>query len=333
MKALITGGTGFAGSFLAEYLSLKGFDVAVTGLEKGPDLTAFSAASSFRFFAVDVCDEQAVFSVIRAFRPERLYHLAAQSNVPYSFRCPKHTFEVNVFGTINVLEAVAKLAPNCRVLVTCSAEEYGLVDPSQNPINEMHPLRPSNPYAVSKVAQDMVSFQYHITNKLYVVRVRAFNHIGPRQSPSFVVSSFAKQVAEIEVGKRKPILKVGNLDAQRDFTDVRDVVKAYSSALESLPPGSVANVCSGRAIRIAEVLRILLSKTTATIRVEKDPALLRPLDAPVIIGDPSYIRKTTGWVPTIDIEQSIADTLDYWRTKVRQDERNRKVNEISPQGW
>ncbi|HAW58644.1 MAG TPA: GDP-mannose 4,6-dehydratase [Bacteroidales bacterium] len=317
MKALITGGAGFAGSFLAEYLLDLGYEVAVADLESERWVKLSSVACKIPFFQVDVRDRRTVKKAIQSFRPDRLYHLAAQSSVAYSFQQPKETVDINFFGTLNVLETVAEVIPECRILVTCSAEEYGLVKPDENPIKESQVFRPVNPYAVSKIAQDAISFQYSVTHKLYVVRVRPFNHIGPRQSPAFAVASFAKQIAEIEQKRNEPNLRVGNLMAQRDFTDVRDIARAYYLALEHLPGGSVANVCSGRAMRIADVLSILQDMTEVELRIERDPARTRPSDIPVLVGDPTYINITTGWKPEILIERSLSYTLDYWRNQSR----------------
>lgn len=317
MKALVVGGTGFAGSFLAEYLLELGFEVAVTGRDRERWLHGSPIACRVQFFNVDVRDKAAVRNTIQSFQPERLYHLAAQSSVSESFRDPEGTFAVNVLGTINVLGAVAESCPSCRVLVVCSAEEYGLVQPGENPVREDQPFRPVNPYAVSKIAQDVASFQYHAAHGLHIVRARPFNHIGPRQSARFAVASFAKQIAEIESGTREPVLQVGNLTAHRDFTDVRDVVRAYHLFLEHLPSGAVANVCSGRAIAIGDILSMLLNSTSVRVRVEHDPTLERPVDIPLIVGDPSFARCASGWQAVIPIERTLVDTLAYWRAFAR----------------
>jgi GDP-4-dehydro-6-deoxy-D-mannose reductase len=214
---------------------------------------------------------------------------------------------------LNVLEGVARVRPQCRVLVVGSSEEYGLVAPEDVPVDEDTPLRPLNPYALSKVAQDLMGLQYYLTRNLHVVRVRPFNHIGPRQRLGFVAPDFASQIAAAELGQQPPVLEVGNLEARRDFSDVRDVVRAYVLLLTEGEPGEVYNVGAGRSHSIRELLDRLLAMSRVPIEVRQDPGRMRPSDMPDIVCDASRIRERTGWQPTISFEQSLGDVLAYWR--------------------
>jgi GDP-4-dehydro-6-deoxy-D-mannose reductase len=214
------------------------------------------------------------------------------------------------------MEGVRSLGLSSRIQVAGSSEEYGLVDPDELPITESQPLRPLSPYAVSKVSQDMLAYQYHQSYGLDVVRTRGFNHTGPRRGSVFVCSNFAFQIASIELGRQEPVLRVGNLEARRDFTDVRDMVRAYALALEKGKPGEVYNICSGRSVSIQHVLDLLLERTTAKIAVETDPQRLRPSDVPVLEGSAERFHADTGWQPRIPFEQTLADLLDYWRARL-----------------
>jgi GDP-4-dehydro-6-deoxy-D-mannose reductase len=218
---------------------------------------------------------------------------------------------------VNILHTAARLQSTARILVIGSMDEYGRIDPRDLPIGEETPLRPDSPYGVSKIAQDFLGLQYFLSHQLNVVRVRPSNHIGPRQNEQFVTSNFAKQVAEIEIRAREPVLRVGNLDAQRDFTDVRDMVRAYFLALERGTPGEVYNIGSGRAVTIQAVVEMLLRQSRVAIRVQQDPARLRPSDTPTLICDAAKLRAQTGWTPTIPLEQSLRDILDYSRSQVK----------------
>ncbi len=229
---------------------------------------------------------------------------------------PWATIEKNIRAQVNLLHAVTQQDLRPRILIIGSNEEYGRVEPEDLPINEDTPLRPDSPYGVSKIAQDFLGLQYFLSHNLHVVRVRPFNHIGPRQNDRFVAASFAKQIAEIEAGAREPVIFVGNLEAQRDFTDVRDMVRAYVLALERGAPGEVYNIGSGKAYSIRQLLNTFLSMTTAEIRVAQDPARSRPSDTPITVCDASKFRKQTGWEPQIEFEQTVRDTLEHWRAKV-----------------
>jgi GDP-4-dehydro-6-deoxy-D-mannose reductase len=262
-------------------------------------------------------DLQALKELFAATRPDYVYHLAAQAFVPASWADPWSTLENNMRGQLNVLLAAIALGTEPRVLVVGSADEYGIVGAGELPIKETNPLRPNSPYAVSKVAQDMLGYQYYASHKLPVVRVRPFNHIGPGQSPAFVASDFAKQIAEAETGLREPVMQVGNLDARRDFSDVRDIVRAYYLAISQGEAGEVYNLGAERSYSIREVLKALLDLSTTPIKVEQDPTRLRPSDVPEIVSDCDKFRSLTGWQAEIPLEQSLSDILDWWRAQVR----------------
>jgi GDP-4-dehydro-6-deoxy-D-mannose reductase len=313
-RVLITGVTGFAGSHLADYLLTRG-DCEVFGIQRWRSRTENIEHLRGRISLVE-CDLRDAFSTRDALgqiRPDFVFHLAAQSFVPTSWSAPTESLVTNIVGQLNLFEAVRKLGLRCRIQIACSSEEYGLVQPDELPIRETNPLRPLSPYAVSKVAQDMLAYQYWMSWRLECVRTRGFNHEGPRRGPVFVASDFAKQISDIERGLKPPLVSVGNLEATRDFTDVRDMVRAYWLALEKCEPGEVYNLCSGRGWVIREVLDMLLGMTKAKIEVRQDPARLRPSDVPILVGDPSRFRKATGWEPTIPFEQTLRDMLDYWR--------------------
>jgi len=316
MKALITGITGFAGSHLAELLLSEGVEVFGTARWRSKMENVEHLLDSITLVECDLRDAGSLAKVVAEVRPDHVYHLAAQSFVPTSWKAPVETLTTNVVGQVNLFEALRSHAPNARVQIAGSSEEYGLVHERELPIREENPLRPLSPYGVSKVGQDVMGFQYHRSYGMAIVRTRAFNHTGPRRGEVFATSSFAKQIAMIEKGKQEPALRVGNLEAKRDFSDVRDVVRGYGLAIEKGVPGEVYNICSGVARSIREVLDTLLRLTKANIRVEQDPSRLRPSDVPVLMGDSSKFRKQTGWEPKIPFEQTMSDLLDYWRERV-----------------
>lgn len=266
---------------------------------------------------VDLMDAAALKEFCAEMQPDYIFHLAAQSFVPKSWEDPWATLENNIRAQLNILEAAVRLDPMPRVLVIGSADEYGLVHPGELPIRETNPLRPSSPYAVSKVAQDLLGYQYAVSYKLPAIRVRPFNHLGPRQSDAFVASSFARQIAEAELGQREPVVRVGNLSAKRDFSDVRDIVRGYYLAITMGEPGEVYNLGSERSHSIQELLTILQSLSTVAVRIEQDPARMRPSEVPELLSDCSKFRALTGWQTQIPFERTLADVLDDWRTKVR----------------
>jgi GDP-4-dehydro-6-deoxy-D-mannose reductase len=318
MRALITGITGFAGSHLAEYLLSLG-DVEVHGIRRwrSPLENIEGILDRVTLHDTELRDTHAVRQLVSRIRPTRIYHLAAQSFVPTSWHSPGDTLMNNISAELNLFEAAVKeKIEDVRVQCAGSSEEYGLVYPEETPIKETNPLRPLSPYAVSKVAQDYLAYQYHQSYGLHTIRTRGFNHTGPRRGDVFVTSNFAKQVAEIEAGKREPVMMVGNLEARRDFTDVRDTVRAYHISLEKCTPGEVYNICSGRAWSIREMLDLLLDMASIKVEVRQDPARMRPSDVELLIGDNTRLREATGWEPTIPFEQTMRDLLDYWRARV-----------------
>ena len=224
--------------------------------------------------------------------------------------------EVNIVGSANLFEATRQAGIDPVIQIACSSEEYGLVHDNELPIKEENPLRPLSPYAVSKVAMDYLGYQYFQSYKVRVVRTRGFNHTGPRRGETFAESNFAKQIALIEKGKQEPVIHVGNLEAQRDYTDVRDMVRAYLLAVEKCDPGDVYNIAVGKAIRIGDMLKLLLSYSKANVTIQEDPARMRPSDVPVLIGDNSKFVKKTGWKPNIPFEKTMEDLLNYWRERV-----------------
>jgi GDP-4-dehydro-6-deoxy-D-mannose reductase len=264
----------------------------------------------------DLRDPEGVRALVDEVQPDYIFHLAAQSFVPASFSDPWDTLENNIRAELNLLEAVRRSERDVRVLVVGSNEEYGAPRPEELPQTEDSPLRPNNPYAVSKVAQDFLGFQYYLAYGVPVVRVRPFNHTGPGQAPRFVVPAFASQIARVEVGLQEPVMQVGNLDAARDFTDVRDIVRAYHLAVTQGESGEVYNLASGQAQSVQGLLETLLSYSKTDIRVERDPARYRPVDVPVVYGSSEKFHHRTGWEPQIPFEQTLRDTLEYWREQV-----------------
>lgn len=318
MRVLITGVTGMMGGFLARELRRQDPDVEILGTyrwrSRMENVEAIRNQLGLR--ECDVRDASSVRRLIADVRPDRVFHLAAQSNVLTSRHAPADTIATNVVGLVNLLEAIRESHPAARVLVPGSSEEYGLQHPEELPIRETNPLRPLSPYAVSKVTQDMTGLQYFESYHLHIVRTRAFNHSGPGREDVFVESNFAHQIAEIEAGLRGPELFVGNLDVVRDYSDARDVARAYILALESGVPGEVYNICSGRGRRIGDVLNSLLAMSGVEARIVVDPARLRDREALELVGDPTRFREATGWVPTIDFEQTLRDLLDSWRRRL-----------------
>ncbi len=317
MKILITGVTGFVGSHLAEYcLSLdQQVEVIGTCRWRSRRENIEHLEDAINLYECDLRDASSVKTLLADIQPERIFHLAAQSYVPSSWNSPGETITTNVIGQLNIFEAMRETNSTASIQIAGSSEEYGLVHPEEAPITEENPLRPLSPYAVSKVAQDMLAYQYFQSYGLKVVRTRAFNHTGPRRGDVFVTSNFAKQIAEIEAGQRPPVIHVGDLNPKRDFTDVRDIVRAYWLSLEHCSLGEVYNVASGKAYRIKEVLEILLDNSGQDIEVVEDPERLRPSDVPLLLGDNSRFCKATGWAPEIPFEETAKDLLDYWRER------------------
>ncbi len=316
MRALITGAGGFVGKYLCDYL-LAHTDWELLGTVYPHPVVDEQPEPRLQLRYADLRDREGVRALVDEVQPDYIFHLAAQASVPASFADPWDTLENNIRAELNLLEAVRQSGREVCVLVVGSNEEYGAPEPDELPLTETSPLRPTNPYAVSKVAQDFLGLQYYLAHKVTVVRVRPFNHTGPGQSPRFVIPAFASQIARIEVGLQEPVIKVGNLDAARDFSDVRDIVRAYHLAVTRGEPGEVYNLASGRAQSVRGLLEMLLSYSRVEIRVETDPERYRPVDVPVAFGSAEKFRQQTGWEPQIPFEQTLRDVLEYWREQVQ----------------
>lgn len=321
MKVLITGITGFVGSHLAEYC-LNMPDVQVFGTvfshHLGDELKRIEKIKDkIELFECNLTNRIAVQRVLEKVKPDKIFHLAAQSFVPVSWQSPEDTLLNNIMSELNIFEAARELKINPVIQIACSSEEYGLVFENELPIREENMLRPLSPYGVSKVAQDTLATQHYHSYGLKTVITRAFNHEGPRRGEQFVTSNFAKQIVEIEKGKKEPIVYVGNLEAKRDYLDVRDVVHAYWLATEKCKFGEPYNICSGKAWTIQSVLDLLISKSTnKSITAKQDPARMRPSDVQVLLGDCTKFKNQTGWDPVIPFEKTLEDTLNYWRENV-----------------
>ncbi|MDE2571195.1 MAG: GDP-mannose 4,6-dehydratase [bacterium] len=316
MRALITGAGGFVGRYLLEALSAGGAEVVATGDGSAPAWLAASAGAAWA--QLDVRDVGAVERVVAQAAPDAIFHLAAQSFVPESLAHPRETFEVNALGTLALCQGLQRLRArglDPLLLITSSAEVYGAVAPEAVPIDERRPANPRNPYAASKVAQEAVALASWHAWGVRCVIARAFNHIGPGQSPRFVVPAFARRLAEIAAGGDR-VLMVGNLESRRDFTDVRDVVNAYVLLARRGVPGEVYNVCSGYAYAIKDVLRELILLARVGVEVREDPARLRPSDTPVLLGDNAKLRAATAWEPAYRLERTLEEVFAYERARL-----------------
>lgn len=316
MRVFITGIAGFAGSHLAELLLKDGEEVLGTFLQDEPLQNIEVFQDDLRLFPCDVRDADTLKKIMKEVQPEEIYHLAAIAFIPASINDPRATFETNLLGTLNVFEAAKGMGDNPRILFVGSADEYGMVANDELPVTEDNPLRPASPYSVSKVSASLLAYQYGLAEKAHVVRTRSFNHTGPRQSSQFVCSDFARQIVEAEMGKGAPEIHVGNLKPKRDFTDVRDVVRAYRDVLRHGEPCEVYNICSGTSVGIGEILDMLISLSGRQIRVIERPERTRKCDVDEIRGDYGKIKLTTGWMPLISLEKTLEDMIEYWRQVV-----------------
>ena len=316
MRVLVTGITGFAGSHLADFLVTQG-SVEVYGFARPSSSREHldRVMSKVRLSVCDMTDGAAVARALKEIRPERIFHLAGQSFVPDSWQEPQTTLATNILGELNLLEAVRQADLQPFIHIAGSSEEYGSVV-GKAPIKETAALNPLNPYGLSKLAQDLLGLQYHKQYQLKIVRTRAFPHLGPRQREAFVTSDFAKQVAEMEKGKRPAVLSVGNLEAVRDFTDVRDIVRAYWLCLDKGKAGEVYNICSGTGHQINEMAQVYLRHSRVKFEIKRDPRRGRSNEAAAMIGDGEKFRRRTGWTPAIPFERALTDVLNYWREKI-----------------
>lgn len=318
MRVLITGMNGFAGKALCEFL-LHETHWSIIGLSS----TTHGERPSTRvqWWQIDLRDPDPIQRLIKYERPDLIFHLAAQANVPLAWQNPWGTYETNVRGTLNLFDAliVNKVTP--RILVVGSNEVYGAPSsPDDVPFTEDHPLRPNNPYGVSKLAAEKLALQYRYSHGLDVLAVRPFNHIGPEQNANYVVPGFARQIALIEAGRQEPVIGLGNMIAQRDFTDVRDIVRAYFQVVRLADGGNVYNVCSGVPRSIQSIFDTLLSMTRVQITTHSDPSKFRVVDTPISYGDNSRLNRDTGWRTQIPFEQTLTDVLNYWRKRVAEGE-------------
>lgn len=318
MRALITGITGFAGPHLAEHILADHPDTELFGLAWGDDGrdTVAELGPGLTVVEGDLTDPVTLTAALEEARPEVVFHLAAASSVASSWSDPALIFRVNVVGQVNLFEALRRLDLEPLVVVSSSAEIYGRISGPDRALYEGSVVAPMSPYGASKAAQDVIAHQYHLAGTLPTIRLRLFNHTGPRRQPTFVASSFARQIARIERGLQPPVLEVGNLDVYRDFSDVRDVARAYWLAATRGEPGAAYNVCSGSAVSIQEILEHLLALADLTVQVKQDPERLRSSDVPILVGDHSLFTSVTGWEPVIPLHRTLADLLDWWRKKV-----------------
>ncbi len=317
MRALVTGASGFAGSHLCEHLVAQpGWEVYAVCWAACSTENLDAVRPRITMLSGDLLDAPWTARTVAEVRPEVVFHLAGQASPAASFADPAGTFAANITGQLHLFQAILQAGLDPVVLAIGSGEEYGLVRPEDVPVDEDTPLRPTNPYAVSKIAQDYLALQYHLSHHLRAVRLRPFNHIGPRQAPGFVTADFARQIAAIEAGRRPPVIRVGNLAPRRDFTDVRDMVRAYALAVALGEPGQVYNIGRGTAHSIEEVLHTLLGLSRLPIQVEIDPQRMRPADVPLLVCDSTRFRERTGWEPRIPLAQSLHDILEYWRGRV-----------------
>jgi len=321
-RVLITGITGMVGSHLAEYILKEQKNCQIFGTKRWRSSLANVAhlSGDINLIDCDLMDPTGCTELIKEVRPDYVFHLAAQSFVPDSWKNPQVTLQGNVQMQLNLFESIRQIDIDPVVQIALSSEEYGKVYPDELPITEHNPLRPLSPYAVSKVTQDMLAYQYFASYGLKTMRTRAFNHEGPRRGEVFVTSNFAKQVAEIELGIKLPILSVGNLNAQRDWTDVRDVVRAYWLSTQHCTPGEIYVIASGVSRTIRDLVELLLSMSKSKIEIAVDPARMRPSDVEMLRGDPTKFKQATGWTQEYTFEQTIKDLLDYWRHQLRSKE-------------
>ncbi len=317
MRVFITGITGPVGSFLADYL-LTFPDIEIHAFKRwrSDPRPIEHLFGQITFHEGDIEDAFSIERAIERAAPDRVYHLAAQSYPSASWDAPIATMRANVEGTINLLEAVRRQCPSARVHIAGTSAEYGWVAPEDTPIRETHPLRPASPYGVSKVAAELTGLQYHQSYGLHVIVTRSFNHVGPRQGDRCAMQTFCQQMAAAEAGRQESAILVGNLEPRRDFTHTADVAQALWLLLDRGTPGEVYNLCSGQATRIGDIVDIVRQQGRVPVEIRVDPARLRLVDEPVLMGDPRKLHAATGWEPRIGIAQMVAELLDYWRERL-----------------
>ncbi len=315
MKALITGITGFAGSHLADFL-IDEEGVEVHGIRRPRSRTEF-LRYDVHYHEGDVTDLESLQNICDRVEPNFIFHLAAQSFVPFSWDAAQSTLSTNIIGTLNMLDAACRLPSLRAIHLAGSSEEYGMVDPDECPVTELQPLRPLSPYGVSKVATDLLGQQYQRSYGLNVIITRAFNHTGPRRGEQFVTSKIARQLALIKLGKAEPVLTLGNLEAIRDFTDVRDMIKAYWLAVLHCEPGIPYNIGTGVGHTVEQVVCILEKVSGVKFKLKQDSQFMRPSDVPRLIANSTAFRNATGWRPEIPFEQTLRDLFDYWVERLK----------------
>jgi len=316
-RILITGFSGFVGSYLVERCRARYPHAELFGLcRQAPPPIATFVVKDVTPLIADITQQELVRQAVARAQPDLVFHLAAQPSVAASWSDPQQTLRINVGGVLHLFEALRAEQLTPRIILVGSGEQYGMVRAEENPIGEECVFRPANPYAVSKAAQDLYGYQYFVAYGLPILRMRPFNHFGPRQPATFVMANFARQIGLIEAGKAEPVLLVGNLRARRDFLPVEDVVDAYLAIAEQGHPGEAYNVGSGQARSIGEILNLLLAFAKTSIQVREDPSRLRPVDVPLLVADTSRLRTHTDWKPSVDFELALQRTLDYWRTSL-----------------
>lgn len=316
-SVLVTGINGFVGSHLSDLLVDEGYQVSGIALTREVS-NLLRIESQIDVWPGDIRNSRTVEQILLEVKPKYLYHLAGSAFVPDADTNPRSVYEINFCGTLNLLEAIRSTGLTPKILIVGSGEVYGHVPEDRLPVIEEYPLKPISPYGVTKACSDLLAYQYATTYQMDVIRVRPFNHIGPRQSEQFVCSSFAKQIVEIEKGLCKPVLHVGDLETRRDFTDVRDVVRAYRIILENARGGEVYNIGSNKAWKIWELVKILIGESRVKgIELQQQQVRVRPNDIPFMLCDASKLKKEFGWKPEIPMEQTLRDLLDYWREKIR----------------
>jgi GDP-4-dehydro-6-deoxy-D-mannose reductase len=311
VKYLITGANGFCGRHLVDVLNDE--NNLVYGISRSISGDLVSRHPEVTYEQCNLTDHTSVFNLLKKIEPDCIFHLAAESSVASSWKSPINILNNNVFSQINIFETVRELELSTRIVVACSSEEYGLIKESDLPVNEKCCFKPLSTYAVSKVSQDMLAYQYYKSYNMDIVRVRSFNLTGPGRPPTYALSSFAHQISEIEKNKSENTISVGNLDVKRDYTDVRDAVKAYYKVALNAKSGEVYNLCSGKEYKLKDLLNILISLSNVEINVKIDSSKYRPSDLPVMLGDNTKIKNEIGWVPEIDIYTTLSDLLNYWR--------------------